>query len=199
LITQYGSTVLSELPQENVLKVLCAQLMRLAKMYQIKDFDFENAVILGQWIVTNYKYEQLETVTRCLENPPSIGEKVWRITPDVISDWFAAYLDKLYASKEKEIHNQKFIEEPEGEADPRLAEWLKELETKEKGIRPITEEEIKYEGGEKPGKPKYIPPGVEYYILAQKKAEYGRECTDLHTGKVKAGMPSFEEWLTMGK
>lgn len=199
LITQYGSTVLSELPQENVLKVLCASLMRLAKMYQIKDFDMETAVLNAHWIIQNYKYEQLTTVTRCLENPPPIDDKIWRITPDVIQSWMAAYLDKLYAQKEKEVHNEKHKEEPEGDPDPRLAEWLKELEAKETPVRPITEEEVKKEGEEKPYKPSYTPPGREYKIMMDLKVKYGQECTDLHTGRVNPGMPSFDEWLMLQK
>lgn len=167
-------------------------------MYQIKDFDFENAVILGQWIITNYKYEQLSTVIRVLENPPMV-DRIWRLTPDIIREWLSIHLDRVYTQREKEIHNERFKEvEQEGDPDPRLEEWLKELD-KSDTVRPITEEEIKYEGGEKPKKPKYVPPGVEYYILAQKKIEYGRECTDLHTGKVKPGMPSFDEWLNLSK
>ncbi len=41
--------------------------------------------------------------------------------------------------------------------------------------------------------------GVRYsteedYILQQKKIEWARECTDLHTGKLKPGSPDFETW-----
>lgn len=194
----YGSTVLIELPQESVIKVLCASLLRLAKMYQIKDFDTETAVLNAHWITQNYKYEQLQTVTKCLENPPSTGDKIWRITPDVIQDWFRAYLDRVYAEQERQIHNQKFTEEPEGDPDPRLEEWLKELDNNE-AVRPITEEEVKKEGQERPAKPHYVPPDAEYFILHQLKVRYGQECTDLHTGKVKPGMPSFEEWIMLQK
>jgi len=198
LITHYGSTVLVELPQESVIKVLVASLMKLAKMYQIKDFDTETAVLNAHWITQNYKHEQLETITRCLENPPSTGEKIWRITPDVISSWMAAMLDKFYSERERNIHNQKFIETEEGEPDPRLEEWLKELEGKE-GIRPISKEDIKYEGGDKPKKPNYVPPPLEYVIMADLRVKYANECTDLHTGKVNPGAPSFDEWINIQK
>lgn len=199
----YGSTVLVELPQESVIKVLVASLMKLAKLYQIKDFDTETAVLNAHWITQNYKYEQLETITRCLENPPSVGEKIWRITPDVVQSWMAAYLDKRYAEREKEIHNQKFqmdgsVDELNNESDPRLEAWLKELETKE-GIRPISKEDIKYEGGEKPKKPNYVPPPPEYVIMADLRVKYANECTDLHTGKVNPGAPSFDEWILTQK
>lgn len=194
----YGSTVLSELPQESVIKVLVASLMKLAKLYQIKDFDTETAVLNAHWITQNYKYEQLDNVTRCLENPPSINEKVWRINPDIIQTWISVFLDSIYAKREKEIHNQKFIEEPEGEPDPRLEAWLKELESKE-GIRPISKEDVKYEGGEKPKKPNYVPPPPEYVIMADLRVKYANECTDLHTGKEFPGAPSFQEWLLMQK
>lgn len=199
LVRHYGSTVLSELPQETVIKVLVSSLMKLAKLYQIKDFDTETAVLNAHWITQNYKHEQLETCTRCLENPPSLGERIWRITPDVISSWMEAVLDKFYSEREKTIHNQKFIEtEAEGEADPRLEEWLKELEKKE-GIRPISKDDVIYEGGEKPKKPRYVAPPPEYVILADLRVKYANECTDLHTGKVNPGMPSFDEWLMQNK
>lgn len=194
-----GQAVLAELPQRDVVLTLSAHLTRLAKLYAVPNWDDSNAALLGAWILKNYKYEQLETVTKCLENPPAIEEKIWRITPDVIQAWMASYLDKIYSQREREVHNEKHKEEPEGDPDPRLAEWLKELEAKETAVRPITEEEVKKEGREKPVKPTYIPPGKEYYVLHQMKVKYGQECTDLHTGRTKPGMPSFDEWLLLQK
>lgn len=195
----YGSTVLSELPQESVIKVLVASLMKLAKLYQIKDFDTETAVLNAHWITQNYKYEQLETILSSLNNPSKTESNIWRITPDVLESWVTASILRQAEKREKEIHNQKFIEtEAEGEADPRLTEWLKELESKE-GIRPISKEDVKYEGGEKPKKPNYVPPPPEYVIMADLRVKYANECTDLHTGKVNPGMPSFNEWILTQK
>ena len=79
----------------------------MASLYQIKDFGPQNALLLSEWIYENYKYEQLETVIECLRAPNSRGDKIWRLTPDVIQSWFMAYLDKLSNAREREIHNAK--------------------------------------------------------------------------------------------
>jgi hypothetical protein len=192
-------TVIREQSKSEVVTELAKQLAVLAALYNIKDYTAVNASVLAEWIYETYQYEQLETVYKCLRNPPVTDERIWRLTPDVIRSWMLVYLDRAALEREKAIHNERFKEEPEGEVDPRLEEWLKELEKKETAVRPITEEEIKKEGGERPAAPKYIPPGKEYYVLKQLQIRYGRECTDLHTGRVKPGMPSFDEWLLMQK
>lgn len=37
----------------------------------------------------------------------------------------------------------------------------------------------------------------EKIVMQQLKKKYGLECTDIHTGRVLEGMPSFEEWLLL--
>lgn len=85
--------------------------MRLAKLYQVPNFDTENAVYLSEWTYDNYQWEDLETITGVLTNPPTTQdergntETNWRITPDRIQRWMAVVLDQKAAQREAE-HNK---------------------------------------------------------------------------------------------
>ena len=179
------------------MKVLCELLNRLAKLYQIKEFD--SSVVLASWILTNYKYERLESITRCLENPPALDEKIWRLTPDVIQSWFMAYLDKLSNAREREIHNAKHEKVESEWQEDRLKELHETIKAVEDFKVPaITEEDILAEGQEKP-KRRYVPPDKEYLIMQQMRQEYGRKWCHLHTGRPLPGAPSFEEFLALNR
>lgn len=45
----------------------------------------------------------------------------------------------------------------------------------------------------------YQSTATEDYILQQKKLQWARECTDLHTGRLLPGALSFNEWLLIEK
>ena len=168
-------------------------------MYQIKDFGPQNALLLSEWIYENYKYEQLESITRCLENPPALDEKIWRLTPDVIQSWFMAYLDKLSNAREREIHNAKHEKVESEWPQERLQELQEVIKAVEDFKVPaITEDDILAEGQEKP-KRKYVPPDKEYLVMLEMKREYGRKWCHLHTGRPLPGAPSFEEFLALNR
>lgn len=111
-----GSIILNELPTEQVLTTIAGLLHDTARLYQIQNWDKENSAHLASWILRTYKYEQLQDIVSCLQNPPEIynergeREKIWRLTPDTVRAWYSAHLDKLLDAREKEIENQRKAE-----------------------------------------------------------------------------------------
>lgn len=104
---------MAEQPEKKeVIKLLAYSLQRLAKLYQVPNWDENNAVFLAEWIYENYKYDSLDDVMVCLINPPDTGDKNWRLTPDTIREWMAIQLDKVAARREKELEllKQKELE-----------------------------------------------------------------------------------------
>ena len=107
-LSSSGSVILRE--QENkeaTVAEIAKMLHRLAKLFQIPNWDGENAVLLAKWIIDKYQYEPLDVVLDCLINPPSTSDKNWRLTPDTIQAWFAIRLDEQAVKREKEYQKEK--------------------------------------------------------------------------------------------
>lgn len=108
ILSTQGSVVLQEQKDKAITIELIAQMLkRLALLYQVPNFDNENAVLLAQWIMQTYKYETLEVIVECLEAPPKTGEKNWRLTPDTIESWFTITLEEIVKRREREIEKAK--------------------------------------------------------------------------------------------
>jgi len=101
--------ILKEQDSKEVIKHLALLLNRLGKLYLIPGWSEENAVILAEWVFDNYKYEQLEVVTKCLNNPPQTPDNNWRLTPDLIQKWMKIELEKV--AEERENENKKLKED----------------------------------------------------------------------------------------
>lgn len=195
LSTLTPSTVLRELPKSDVINMIGDQLDRLAKLYQVPNWDAVNTVLLSEWIVDTYHSDLLKTVLDCLSRPRRT-DKVWRLTPDTITEWMTSEQEALAARRENYVHNAKHEEVKSEWTDERLEELKKITQSVEAPkISSLTQEDIEKEGQEKPLKPTYIPPGKEYYVMNQLLIKYGRECTDPHTGRALPGALSFEEWI----
>lgn len=105
---KHKSIVLNELKREDVIAHIAGLLHDVAKLYQIPNWGATESVNLAGWILRNYKYETLETITKVLENPsPLSSERIWRLTPDVIRDWFMVATDRLVSAREEELNNEK--------------------------------------------------------------------------------------------
>lgn len=180
---------------KEVLTYITHRVGRLASLYSIPEWSIEKSLNLAEWIFDNYAFETTEVVDRVLKNPP-VTDKVWRLTPDVIREWMEIELDREAQKREIELHNLK-KEIPDNDVDLLLTEALKDSPAP-RPILPLTAEEIKLEGQEKPYHKPYSTNHVdEVRILSEKKMQYGRECTDLLTGKRLPGSPSFDEWLIL--
>lgn len=82
-------------------------LLQLSKLYQVPNFNGENAVLLSKWIIAHYEFEPLEVVMECLENPPPTGEKTWRLNPDTIQQWMRIKLEEQAEKREREYQKEK--------------------------------------------------------------------------------------------
>lgn len=109
-LTKYSteSSLIKHQPDRKAtVEQIAKMLNQLAKLYQIPNFDGENAVLLSNWIVNNYQYEPLNVVIDCLIKPPSTGENNWRLTPDTIQKWLVIRLEEHVILREKEYQKEK--------------------------------------------------------------------------------------------
>lgn len=194
-----GKIIKAQADKNKTIMLISLLLMKVATLYQIPNWGESQSIILADWIFQNYQFDTLESVIKTLNAPPIGQDKNWRLTPDTISNWMAYQLEMEAIKREVESHNQK-----QGLADNDIDLLLTEaLAIESKPLRPIlplTDEEIKLEGQEEPYIKPYSNERVdEVYILAQKKMQYGRECTDLLTGLKLPDKPSFDEWLLLNQ
>ena len=98
--------VIRNQPKDECIAHIAKLIHRLSKLYQMKDWTEENSVLLAEWTYENYKYEEIQIVTRVLNNPPQTDGKSWRLTPDTIREWMTIELEKV-AERREQIHNEK--------------------------------------------------------------------------------------------
>lgn len=116
LTTLSSSVILKEQDQRAATKHIANLLHRLSVLYQIQNWREENSVILAEWILDNYKYEELSMVESVLRNPPLIKnshgdvDKNWRLTPDTINTWMAPALANAILLREQEQEKFKLAE-----------------------------------------------------------------------------------------
>lgn len=95
---------------ETSISEISGALLKLAKLYQMKDFDDINALLLAEWTVEKFKHKPLGIIINALTDPPTIYEdgaivKSWRLTPETIKAWIdqrCIELEELRIKKESE-------------------------------------------------------------------------------------------------
>ena len=160
-----------------------------------------NTVLLSEWIVETYPTEQLKTVIKCLIRHRG-SDKTWRLTPDTITEWMTVELDELADRRENYIHNRKVElldpahpQEISEETQKLINDFVTTNRAALTKIPSLTEEDILKEGQEKPYVPKVRYSTKEEYEEHERKLKWIRECTDLGTGRMKKGSPTYEAWL----
>lgn len=76
-------------------------------LWQIPNWTPTNSVVLAEWIYDTYTYEPIEVIVECLKNPIVDDDKVYRLTPDVITKWMAVHLENQAVKRERENQKQK--------------------------------------------------------------------------------------------
>ena len=195
-----AGVIVREQPNKQALIAqICARLLRLVKLYQIPNFDEEAAVLLAEDTLERFQYEPIETILKCLDTPPSTGEKNWRLTPDTINTWMQLTLEKdaedrerinqLYKTKDaEELH--KPIDLPD-HVNQLIEEYKAKLKQGIKPIAPLTESEIKQEGQHRPKKPVYHAPGLDYFKEVESRI---RTAQYLTIKERNPGMSDSEIW-----
>lgn len=121
--------------------------------------------------------------------------KLFRFDISVIYDWIRAYQEEFWEVKENAPKQKTALELATPEVVSQIQEVI--MKAPDRIVMPLTEQDIKREGREKPIKPKYVPPDREFIVMQELRKQYARECTNLHTGRVIEGQPSFDEWLLL--
>jgi hypothetical protein len=105
--TASTALILREQPDKaGTIEVIANLLARVGTLWQIPNWTADNSVLLAEWIYGNYPCEPLDTIFKCLKNPPVTDDKIYRLTPDVITQWMAVYLEKDAIAREQE--NQRY-------------------------------------------------------------------------------------------
>lgn len=141
---------------------------------------------------------------------------IYRLDGAVIFGWMEQYLIQKYEVLERNLYREKdqihnsfkkaekdylqlwrdsieFLNEEDRKAGRKRI--MPKTEMLRSNLNRLTEKEIKDEGQVKPKAIDYPFTPPELHQMAELKMQYGRECTDLYTGRLKPGMPSFEDWL----
>lgn len=186
---------------------IASLLIRIAKVYQIPNFDEECALLLAIDTIERFKYDPVEVLVKCLTKPPHTGQKNWRLTPDTISEWMAITLETEAGNLEREHQNQKTkkIEfevktDISPETEKMIQDYIDSLSDFKK-VPALTQEHIKEYGQRNPKKVShssgYVQPSAEDVALREAKRIWAIENTDLLTGKRLPDSLSFDEWILL--
>lgn len=157
--------------------------------------------------------ELIEVLVRVSEQFPYIPQKDQKniISAAVVTDVDFTSLNARTVYKWLAIHKEKYFKEAAhvqqqkdenwvpltGEARmARLKEWEQSLAgfddkivSGDKFVPFANVREIDSHGLH------HVQPTAEDKLMIELKSEYGRECCDLYTGRIKPGMPDFDSWL----
>jgi hypothetical protein len=187
-----------------VLSQIEFELVRLSELMTVGgNLNIALVTFIARQLVELYPNESIADFKLCFERG-AIGHygNIQRMDGITIRGWMEQYLESKYEEHERILINNKKSEKTQIEiiADDETAnKYIQEMLdnfSDSKPVVPITEQEIKREGREKPAKPVYIQPDENYLRMQELKMQFGRECCDLHTGRPKEGMPqTFEDYL----
>lgn len=164
---------------------------------------------IAQMLVNEYPTSSLDDFTIMLQRGIT-GRygKIFGFDVSVVFGWMGMYLEEWAEEKERQLSKEKNklaqqIEPEPGQWSPETEKLVRDFQeslrnASMKSVPKLTRKEIYEEGQSTPPKPKgisYPSTDPEYLIMNQKKLEWARECTDLHTGKILPGALSFNEWL----
>lgn len=186
-----------------VMQDLFMAIMKIAKIYQIPNFDNTNAELLSEWLMDEYKHHDLALVQETLRNPPRLNDQAWRLTPDTLREWIdLTRIKQAEKANVKESQKRQDIEviEPalSEETQKMVADYIASL-MPEKTTYQLTKEQIQEEGQIRPKQKRaiYNSTPKEELVMKELKRQYYNECYDKYTGKQLDSWLSFEEWVKM--
>ena len=170
--SQLGSpTLRPDLPikandQKAVFQEIYMLLMRLAKIYQVPNWDNTNAELLTEWLTEEFKHYGTDLILETLRNPPKLNEQAWRLTPDTLREWIDLTRNKRVENQIKEESQKRQEINYTNEYTPRVHELVEKFKAQlaegNKAVPAMTEKEIKEEGQHRPKQKSYVPPDIEY-------------------------------------
>jgi hypothetical protein len=170
-------------------------LEKIAMLWQIPNWTANNSVLLAEWVYDTYQYDSMETVLKCLKNPPvdndPKAEKNWRLSPDLIQKWMLPFLEKDSMYRETSRPKNEEVElsykpifdwpcalSPVKNKEARKRIWEKLLNDLSRqprlAIRPLSPNEVVTEGGIEPAKKIHYPTDRSFLKQHKEKVIKGR-------------------------
>lgn len=196
IVTRVGS---EELSVGQVLRTLDGMIMQLLAAFNVSGTMNDTQVELCvKDIYETFKSETLEDFAQVFKRARQ-GEygTVYRIDQPVIFSWIHAYLETKAHAREQVPREQPFTlaDLPDDKLDE-IKKAIAESTMTRPGV-PMSDAEVNREGQVRPKRKaaKYYPySGWEVIHEQDLKVQYGREHTDMYTGQVLPGHPTFDEW-----
>lgn len=191
---------IKQIPESEAILQLSQMLDKLAKLYQVPNWDSTNAILLAESVRDEYKHYSWELIVQALTNPPKL-EKVWRITPDTIAEWINYTREKMVEREQRLVSERRQMEKiVSHELSEETLELIKNF--KPDGIKEVpkvTRNEkrdiLREDAYRQQGyKAMSDAEALEYNLNIELKSRYSRECRDPHTGALLPGKPDFETW-----
>lgn len=179
------------------------ELIKLAaniNVNQALNLKNDQVPVIASHLMENYKWESIEDFTLCFRRA-SMGlyGEIFRVDGAVIGQWFSRYLDEKYDALEQKKKKEK--EKPDDwkplvkKYTPGFGKSVMQKYLEDLGVPPKDDnsKENEYQRFKMtmPNK----QPTAEDKRMVDLRIQYARECTELQTGRLKPGMPSFEDWL----
>lgn len=187
--------------EQTVKAYLEAELIKLAGNFNgnpalnLKDYQVPT---IAEMLLENYKWESIEDFTLCFRKAScGMYGEIYRIDGAVIGTWFSRYLDEKYQALEARQAKEKLSQKDDLKKTVQAVDGSPFLKQMMDAIGPVKEapkdnaKENEYQR-EKMNMPSTDSDKAREILL---KAEYARECRDLHTGKLLEGKPEFSDWL----
>lgn len=221
VIAQLGNTIEKAIPavpvknlinqgaeKRNIISLVAVLVLKYARLLTCSgNLQEGHALTIADALVEEYPYQSLTDFNiMLLRGTRSRYGVPYRFDISVCFDWMNKYIDEYYEECERMVKVGKVAEKvtnlpelsPEASerVDLLLNQFLFDLDKTEAKVKPITEEDIRREGKERVKRKgtNYLP-NPELVVMQDMKLKYARLHTDLRTGKVKEGSPSFDEWL----
>lgn len=187
---------------ENILAVI---VLRYARMLNVSgNLQEGQALEIARMLIEEYPYNSLDDFNVMLGcGVKSRYGQVYRFDVSVVFSWMEKYIDEFYEEKERQIRNDNVNNindvvplniEQRNKIDELLSNYLNQIRNIEiKTVRPMTGDEIRREGKEKPVGIKYKS-DPEYAIMHEVRIKWMRHCFDARTGKPNENYVSFEEF-----
>lgn len=185
------------LPQGDVEVAIDTALTKLVGSLNLK-WNLNDSQIkqIVEDLVDKYPHETVEDFILVFKKARQneFGE-IYRLDSAVIFGWMEYYLEEKYSVLEKQLENEKkeYYKPPDKVAETdRLKQWKDSIDAITVKARiPLTDEDIKAEGQEKPKKALQHPSTPKsYHEQHEKHLRYIKANYDIHTGK-----PIKDVWM----